>query len=241
MTNMPRRPMTNHANMRPDPMPLREALRGLRFMLRRGGETLADTISLDVLPKPAADLAGAVLREVGGIVRNMDEVASGLSKTVLAKTVLGPHVRPPMSLDDLDAQGGGEVHFAAAVYVALRTVLRRIGVPLVFVSEAAARGAWVPHQKPDAGTLTIRLLDARVVRGTTAADAARLPGGALDAVAVFAVLLWLQSTRSEDENEAALDAATDLAMALAADITAACAARDAVRIDALYARYAPHV
>ena len=39
--------MSRHAPLRPDPMPLREALRGLRFMLRRGGETLAETITMD--------------------------------------------------------------------------------------------------------------------------------------------------------------------------------------------------
>ena len=46
-------------------MPLREALRGLRFLLRRGGETIVDTLNVETLPKPASDLAGAVLRENG--------------------------------------------------------------------------------------------------------------------------------------------------------------------------------
>ena len=77
-------------------MPLREALRGLRFLLRRGGETLADTMSVETLPKPAADLAGAVLREVGGLARNVDEVASGL-----AKTILGGHAPQSATLDVL--------------------------------------------------------------------------------------------------------------------------------------------
>ena len=228
--------MSSHSPLRPDTMPLREALRGLRFLLRRGGETLAETITIDSLPKPAADLAGAVLREVGGIARNVDELASGL-----AKSVLGGAERPSMTLDDLTAGQHSPEHFGAAVYVALRSVLRRLGAPGVFVSEAAARRAWAMNTKTDAATLTVNLLDARVVRGTTAEEAARVPGAALEPLAIFAVLLWLQSTRSDAENEEALDAAADLAIALAPEVTRACADRDTPRIAALYARYAAHV
>ena len=217
-------------------MPLREALRGLRFMLRRGGETLIDTMTMQGLPKPAADLAGAVLREVGDIARNVDEIASGL-----AKTVLSGQEPQSLTLSDLSRGHGGDAQFGAAVYVALRSVLRRLGAPWVFVSEAAARHAYGIGDHADAATLTINLLNARVVRGTTAQEAARVPGSALEPVAIFAVLLWLQSTRSEDENEAALDAATDLAVALAAEVDKACAARDTRRIAALYARYVSHV
>lgn len=228
--------MSSQPPLRPDPMPLREALRGLRFMLRRGGETLVDTMAIEGLPKPAADIAGAVLREVSGIARNVDDFASGL-----AKTVLGADEPPAVTLDNLAAGQAAEAEFGAAVYVALRSVLRRLGAPGVFVSEAAARRAYVAGGAADPATLTVNLLEARVVRGTTAAEAARVPGSALEPVAIFAVLLWLQSTRSEDENEDALDAATDLAVALAAEVDRACAARDTARITALYARYVAHV
>ncbi len=228
--------MSSHLPLPPDPMPLREALRGLRFMLRRGGETLAETITMEGLPKPAADLAGAVLREVDGIARNVEEIASGL-----ARTVLGGHDAPSLTLNDMGTGTGADAQFGAAVYVALRSVLRRLGAPGVFVSEAAARRAYRMGQTADAATLTINLLNARVVRGTTAHEAARVPGSALEPVAIFAVLLWLQSTRSEDENEAALDAATDLAVALAAEVDSALAAQDTGRITALYARYVSHV
>ncbi len=228
----------------PDPMPLREALRGLRFLLRRGGETLADTMSVETLPKPAADLAGAVLREVGGLARNVDEVASGL-----AKTILGGHAPQSATLDVLSTTHDASAQFAAAVYVALRRVLRRLGAPGVFVSEAAARAAFDRHAAQqvddaiagDAARLTIDLLDARVVRGATAGEAAHVPGAALEPVAIFAVMLWLQSARSEDDNEAALDAATDLAVAVAAEVAAACASRDIGRIGSLYERLVAHV
>lgn len=225
--------MSSHPPIRPDPMPLREALRGLRFLLQRGGETLVDTLVIDGLPKPAAGVVGAVLREVGDFARNVDDFASGL-----AKSVLGGDDASSLTLKDMEAGEDARATFGAAVYVALRSVLRRLGAPGVFVSEAAARRA---YDRADAAALTVNLLDARVVRGTTAQEAARVPGAALEPVAIFAVMLWLQSTRSEDENEAALDAATDLSVALAAEVDRASTARDTARIADLYARYVAHV
>jgi hypothetical protein len=228
--------LSRHLPTRPDPMPLREALRGLRFMLRRGGETLAETVAIDSFPKPAAELADVIIREVGGFARNVDELASDL-----AKRALGGHASQAVALDHFGAEDTANAQFAAAVYVALRSVLRRLGAPGVFVSEAAARQAWDVSSKIDAASLTVNLLNARVVRGATAKDAALVPGSALEPVVIFAVLLWLQSSRSDEENEAALDAATDLAVALAPDVAKACAARDVARIEALYASYVAHV
>ena len=232
-------------------MPLREALRGLRFLLQRGGEALVDTVVIEDLPKPAAGVVGAVLREVSGFARNVDDLAAGLAKSVLvrsvlaksvlARSVLGGDDPSSLTLQDMGTGHNPDAAFGAAVYVALRSVLRRLGAPGVFVSEAAARRAYGPQGATDAAGLTVNLLDARVVRGTTAQEAARVPGAALEPVAIFAVMLWLQSTRSEDENEDALDAATDLAVALAAEIGSTCAARDTARIADLYARYVPHV
>lgn len=236
--------MSSQLPIRPDPMPLREALRGLRFMLRRGGETLVDTLAVESLPKPAAAIAGAVLREVEGLARNVDGVASGL-----AKSVLGGRGDQSATLHDLSGAQGADAHLAAAVYVALTTVLARLGAPGVFVSEAAARSVFARHLAQGlpanpamtAAGLTLDLLDARVMRGTTAQEAARVKGSALEPVAVFAVLLWLQTTRSEDENADALHAAADLAVALADDVARACAARDAAQIEAIYAKFAAHV
>lgn len=221
---------------RPDPMPLREALRGLRFLLRRGGETLVDTMAVDTLPQPAANLVGKALRDIGDLAQGAERLASGL-----ADAVLGGHDIDPVTLGDLGNDPDAEAQFGAAVYVALRSVMRRLGAPAVFVSEAAARRAYRQSRGADAATLTICLLDARVVRGTTAQEAAVVPGSALETVSIFAVLLWLQSNRSEDENEEALKAATDLAVALAPEVDAACIARDPVRIGSLYSRYAAHV
>lgn len=225
--------MPPEPHLLPDPIPLREALRGLRHMLRRGGETLADTLPVHSLPKPAADIAGAVLREVEGIARGVNGVASGL-----AKTVLGDSSPDHPTLNDLTGPGADD-RFAAATYAALRAVLDRLGAPGVFVSEAAAREVHA-QADGDAARLTLALLDARVVRGATADEAARVPGSALAPVAVFAVMLWLQSDRT-GEDDAALDAATDIGVTLAAKVATAADTRDEAALSALYTKYAAHV
>lgn len=225
----------------PDPMPLRDALRGLRHAVRRGGETLLDVMPVDSLPAPAAGLAGAVLREVGALAEGLNEVASGF-----ARLALGASDRPHATLHDLTASQHPQDAFAMGIYAALRTVLRRLNAASMYISETAARSAYLSTapQGSDAETaaaLSLALVAAKVLRGASAQDAALVPGSALDQVAIFAVMLWLQSDRSEAEDEAALDAATDLAIALAPDAAAAFVAGDAVRLAALYAEFAPHV
>ena len=235
--------MPNRSPMSPDPLPLREALRGLRHVLRKGGQSFADTVSTEGLPKPAATVANSMLREGEGILRNLDSFTSGL-----AKTVLGGETAQTLHLSDLPQSEDANAQFAQTVYMALRSVLDQLGAPDVFISEAAARAVYrqiapAPDDQPAmlAANLTLDLLAARVLRGTTAQQPPRLQGVILDAVAVFAVLLWLQSDRSDAENKAALAAATDLAIAVSDDIAAACDTIDAARLAALYAKYAPHV
>ena len=122
------------------------------------------------------------------------------------------------------------------------------GTPSGWVSETAARLAY-QQAKPaadrapeaNAADLALAMIDQKVLRDIAAADAARLPPATLAPVTLFTVLLWLQSERPEDEDEAALDSAADLAMVLAPDVTAACAARDATRLAALFAEFASHV
>lgn len=235
--------MSNHLPIGPDPMPLREALRGLRHVLRKGGRTFAETLSTEGMPEPAAALADTMLREAEGIFRNIDNLTSGL-----AKTILGGETIKTLRLSELPQSKDGDLQFSQAVYVALRSVLDHLGAPDVFISEAAARSVYkraIGRAEHKASTLsaslTLDLLSARIMRGTTALEAARVPGAALEAVAMFAVMLWLQSDRSDAENRAALDAASDLAIAIAPDIAKAFQENDSAAIAALYEKYAPHV
>lgn len=234
----------NQTFHRPDPMPLREALRGLRFFLRRGGETIAETFDLEALPKPAYDFANAALREAEGIARSVDEIASEVAKAVLGGA--GSSAAP---LQDYMGKPNAGGEFALAFYVALSAVLRHLGAPSVLVSEAAARNAFetLATQAPGvtvedrAAQLTLCLLEARVMRGTTAQQAALVPGAALESVSLFAVMLWLQAARSDDENEAALMAATDMAVAMASQISAAMTQKSADQIAAMFRKYVSHV
>ncbi len=236
--------MSNHSFHRPDAMPLREALRGLRFVLRRGGEAIAETFDLDVLPKPASDFANVALREAGDFLRSVDEIASDV-----AKNLLGGSAISALPLQDIMEKPNARGDFAVAFYVALTTVLRHLGAAKVLVSEAAARAAFdrlsgrVSEETVEnrAAQLTFCLLNARVMRGTTAQQAALVPGASLEAVSLFAVMLWLQAARSDEENEAALMAASDMAVALAPEISAAAAEKDVARIAALYKKYVSHV
>ena len=231
-------------NPLPDAMPLRDALRGLRHAVRRGGETLLDVMPVGSLPRPAADLAGAVLHEVGAFAKGVNDVASGL-----ARLALGGSATSQGSLQDLTLHQGAEDGFAQGVYAALRAVLRHLTVQSAYISETAARTAYLaltPEQRTGsdakvAATLSLALAEAKVLRGVSAADAARVPGQALDHIAIFAVMLWLQSNRGEAEDASALKAATDLAVALAAEADAAFRDNDAARLAALYAEFASHV
>ena len=231
-------------NPLPDAMPMRDALRGLRHAVRRGGETLLDVMPVGSLPRPAAQLAGAVLHEVGAFAKGVNDVASGL-----ARLALGGSAKSQGSLQDLTLHQGAEDGFAQGIYAALRAVLRHLNAPSAYISETAARSAYLalmPEQRLGsdasmAAALSLALAEAKVLRGLSAADAARVTGQSLDHIAIFAVMLWLQSNRSEAEDEKALEAATDLAVALAAEADAAFRDGDAARLAALYAEFASHV
>ena len=226
-------------NPLPDAMPLRDALRGLRHAVRRGGETLLDVMPVDQLPRPAAELAGRVLREVGDFAKGVNEVASGIARFALGANE-SPHGLPaqPLKLRD-----GAEDAFAQGVYAALRLVLRRLNAPSVYISETAARLAYLgltddQRRGSDAAVaaaLSLALAQTKVMRGASAQDAA------LEHTAIFAVMLWMQSNRSEADDEAALGSATGLAVAVATETDAAFVAQDSSRLAALYAEFAAHV
>ena len=230
--------MRSLAHIHPDPMPLREALRGLRHVMRRTGGAVVEILPVGDLPKPAADLAGAILSTAGDAVRRVDRAASDLAKTLLG----GPPSRT-VRLGDLMQGRDADDRFAQAAYRGLRDVLDRLGAPHVFVSEAVAREAF-RAATPDAPAafaagLARRLLAARVLRGAGAE--ARVPAETLAPVAVTALFLWLLSDPAGDGAKDALAAATDLAAALAEEVALAAAEPGPARLRALLERYAPHV
>jgi hypothetical protein len=217
----------------PDILNLRDALRGVRHVLRRSGETLSE-VPAATLPDPVAKIAGAVLRHGGELAKGADKMASGL-----AKRLLGGSSDSAPSMSEIIADRHAPEVFAATSYVALRAVLQQQGIEDALIVESAARAAYT-QLAPDLGNapepilaanLTQLILDMNVVCG--AGEARQL--------AIFAVVLWLMSDRPQSGSTAALEAAVDLASVLRQDIIAACDARDHGRLVKLYAEFINHV
>lgn len=227
-----------------DPAPLREMLRGIRFMAKRGGEVLKSRAATDRLPKPAADFANALLDEMMGLGHKVNAQVS-----VLAKSMIGAEPDSDILLADLSTQEEPAALFAATVYPALKLVTACMSLSSVFVSEMAARKAFAQTVATStqslgadmAAALTFAMLDTEVLQGRATSETRILTGEEAIAVAVFAVLLWLQSPRDEADQEMALMSAVDLSQVFARQIVTACKARDAGALAALYLKYVDNV
>ncbi|REF73243.1 hypothetical protein E3U25_01970 (plasmid) [Paracoccus versutus] len=217
----------------PDIISLRDALRGLRYALRRGGETLSE-IPVATLPEPAGRIAGAVLRQGGELAKGADQVVSNV-----AKRLLGSEAGPIPAMPEIISDSNSPERFAAACYTALKAALRQLNFGEALIVESAARLAYrriapTIGNLPEpvvAAELTVQLLDLHAIHGAEDAEA----------LAVFAVLLWLQSDRADVEELASLEASVDLAKVLRDDVLSASAARDKERLGKLYAEFINHV
>jgi hypothetical protein len=219
-------------------------LRGIRFMVKRGGEALKSRATAERLPKPAADFANAVLDEMMGLGHKVNAQVS-----VLANSMIGTEPDSDILLTDLTAREQPATLFAATIYPALKLSAARMSLSGVFVSEAAARKAFVTTADTSghlsganvAAALTFAMIDAQVLQGPVSSGNPSLRGDEATAVAIFAVLLWLQSPRDEADQEMALMSAIDLSQVFARQIVTACKARDASALAVLYSKYADNV
>lgn len=231
----------------PDPMAVREALRVLRHGFRRSRKVLRETVPVEALPEPAAQFARGVLSGLDKLAGEVDQATTEVARRLLSD---GGH--PVPALQDLGTGPEAEMVFAEALYSALRSVLRRLGDPDAFVSEAVARRAYIGsatanpdrwHGRPGeaAADMALRLLAAQVVRGLSPEIEADLGKEAAAPVAVFAAILWMMSDWAEEDSEEALEASADLSLALAPEISAAASARDRNRLARLFEQFASHV
>lgn len=224
----------------PDPVPLREALRGLRHALRSGRETLAGTAPLDVLPREAA----LALKTGDQIARRLDHVASQV-----LRRFLGTGAPDQASLQDFADRGAAAAgDFAGFCYVGLSLILDRLGVTHAFISEAAAQQAWlrviarapVWEMPRLSAALYLELRDQRVLRDLEPEPAAGLEPGEVLPVAVFTLLLWLQS---EPEHVAGTgeslgeSRALDRARSIATDVARADSVGNEARLADLFATF----
>lgn len=217
----------------PDLAGLRDALRGIRFALRRGGERISKA-PIPALPAPAGQFAEVALRHGGELAKEVDRFASTVAKSLLNS---GRESDVRMSRIAAD-QNSAEV-FAAASYTALKRALDRLGVGDTLISESAALTAYLrvapiidtQSEADVAAELTVQLLDLDAIRGATE----------MAPLAIFSVLLWLQSDRPETEGRASFEAAVDLAYTIRQDVLPACEALDRSRLSALYSEFIDHV
>ncbi|WP_375452193.1 hypothetical protein [uncultured Devosia sp.] len=171
--------------MRPDPAPIREALRGVRHVLRRVKASLRD-MPAPPLPGPAGEMAGRAVREVSVFATGLDAAASNLARKVLGGTQTSAIQLP----EDVDSAA-----FAGALYWALQHFFQRFEVPDQFVSELAARAAYektlalAGETNGLAADLTLQLLADGVIRGPVPGDTGIMASDDLRPVAVFSAML----------------------------------------------------
>lgn len=218
-----------------DPAPIKDVARSLRFVAERGGRTLKQALPLDALPEPAARLAEGALATVERLGATAQRGVSGL-----AHSLLDPDGPPsPLTAADPDA----EARFAVALQSGLTRALALLGAESALVSETAAARAWRQvmaagpgaTEAETAAALHQALVATGVVREVVWPEQITLPLPEARVLALFAVLLAMQGDPGDFDNR--LAAATDMALALRADILAA----DAPALAALFADFHDHV
>lgn len=228
----------------PDPVPLREALRGLRHVLRSGGETLAQAVPLESLPQEAAALTRGAMKTADGIARRIDHTASQMAHRFLC-----PLAPDDATLQNLMKRGlSAADDFGVLSYEGLALILKEIGPRQAFISEAGARRAWLhvagsdPQRDPAtlAAALFVALREQKVLRDVEAEPAGALEPGEVVPVAIFALLLWLLTRpdgASTLEQSLTQSRALTRAQTIARDIARAASVGNTTRIAELFAQF----
>jgi hypothetical protein len=222
-----------------DFLPIREALRMMRHGFRRSGRVVKRASRSVGGYMPFPRFAETVFSEFEVAAKDVDRVTSSLGRKFLhgATADRKPHKDAFSNRD--------ENELGSVAYAALVSILRHVSLNDVYVSEAAARRIFAEvlnrsdsAKDRDASSLFFGLLDGRVIgHGVGAGSGGRISA----AVAIFALLLWLQSDCSDPYEGEALFAAADLAVALKSDLAAAIAARDEQHVSKLLDEFSPHV
>lgn len=224
----------------PDAAQLKDALRGLRYVFRRGCDAVQATAPTK-LPPPASRIALTAIREMGLLARNVDQIVSSVVHTVFGEVTLGSH-----KLQDMVAPGGLSEEFSAVFYETMKIVLSQLGASRALVSQSAGRKAFAQVMSCDApehfaAQLTLQLLREEPVRIDYLDAHSPVSKETVAQVAVFSVLLYLLSDRDNEDYAKMIQAATNLATALQDEIAQACRTQDGAVLSSLFARYAAHV
>ena len=222
----------------PDKVALRDALRGVRYVLRRVSTSLHN---LPPPPLPGSAMMHKAAKEMSSLTSSLDEAVSTLARSVLVDRFDGsePHVELKSSTDG--------ARFALALYEGLHAFFRRFGIENQLISELAAKECFerVVSGKPVgtgklAALLMQQVLDSSVVLGESSVGTG-LDKDAVRPLAVFSTLLWLMSSPETDKAEETLLAAQDLAVGVSAELMVAWRARDTTSLAELFDDLSDHV
>lgn len=236
-------------------LPLKDALRMLRFTVKRGRSLLDKPLA--PVPSPISAVARAALRDFDQFADRVNDVAAGLSHRFLDSG--DPGRLRAATLEDIENIGEAEIVFAQAAYRGLTCALRHLGANEGLVSEVRIAEAYKTVIQSGvtegdrfsiAAALMQELVQRKVVRDLIPAptretggqetedrEAAGLTEAELAKVSIFALILWFLVERegNQDDVEALLLTCCDVARALEADLAERCG--DVGRLRELFAAY----
>ncbi len=226
-------------------LPVKDALRMLRFTMKRG-RTLLDR-PLAPVPSPISEMARTVLRDFDQVADRVNDIAAGLSHRFLDSG--DPGRLRAATLEDIENIGEAEIVFAQAAYRGLTCALRYLGANEGLVSEvriaeayktAIQSGAADKDRFAIAAALMQELVQRKVVRDLLSGpgpEGDSLAEAELANVSVFALILWFLVERETDQDdvEALLLTCCDVARALEPDLAERCGDTD--RLRELFANY----
>ncbi len=226
-------------------LPLKDALRMLRFTVKRGRSLLDKPLA--PVPSPISTVARAALRDFDQFADRVNDVAAGLSHRFLDSG--DPGRLRAATLEDIENIGEAEIVFAQAAYRGLTCALRHLGANEGLVSEVRIAEAYKTVIQSGvtegdrfsiAAALMQELVQRKVVRDLLSGpdqEAASLTEAELAKVSIFALILWFLVEREGDQDdvEALLLTCCDIARALESDLAERCG--DVERLRDLFAAY----
>lgn len=223
-------------------LPLKDALRTVRFVLHRGRDMARVSRPHRVMPPPFSHLAGAVLREVDHLATQAEGAAASFAHSWTG----GSGGLSSEGLERIEQDRRAGMAFSRAAYSGLRVALPLLGAEDALISQNAAKSAHDAARRSGevdpaalAAALMREMMHARVIRELAMRHDAPLDAATARRLALFALMLWLVCERSEGEAEEALRAAVVLSQALADEITAA--GEDPAALSRLLREFSDHV
>lgn len=220
----------------PQTTQLKDALRVLRYTLRKGRDSVRETA-----PRRLPGIALSAMDEIEVVARNVDHFVCHV-----AHSVLGGSAANSTGLRQIRASSQPEHGFSASYYETMKVVLRHIGAKRALVNQSAGRRAFArfsntPDVYEQAAQLTLHLADDRSITIDQMDDRPPVTRSGTNVVAVFAALLSMLADPDDADREAMIFAATELAVALQEKILDLYQKKDVSTLAALLERCANHV